>query len=318
MFITISCGNSIPNMDIEISEQADSIINPSSKYIVVLGDVQTYTQDPSLNIYLARSLAWVNGQQNHFGNILCLLQDGDVSNDNYDYQWKAFGDNVSAISKSIPTIVSTGNHDYFWDSDNDPRSSTKINNYLYSYFPHKLIEHSYEEGSVENVIVRNFIHGQRYDIVALEFAPRPQVVMWADSIIAANPDKKYFVMTHEFLLHGKMVKRENSYALRHFKEYPACAPDEIWEMMIRRRDNIVAVLCGHNGFSEQRESENDYGRLVPQILFNLQYQTNGGDTMVELWEFPEKGDSANVRVYHTWERRFLDTPETNYRFRYRY
>ena len=43
-----------------------------------------------------------------------------------------------------------------------------------------------------------------------------------------------------------------------------------------------------------------------------------GDSWVQLWEFPEQGDSVSVSIYNTIRREFHSNPETSFKFRYRY
>lgn len=90
-------------------------------------------------------------------------------------------------------------------------------------------------------------------------------------------------------------------------------------MSLKYPDSLVDLIAvAALSVSEFLETASCIGRMVPQIMFNLQYQENGGDTMVELWEFPQNSDTANVGVYHTWNRRYLDTSETSYKLRYRW
>jgi len=312
------CGNSIPYEDLLIAYEPDSSIDPSREYIAILGDIQAYTSVSVNNGYLMRTLAWLDGQQKHYGNIRCLLQTGDVTDQNSDHEWEVFRNDFEKITEKITTVVTTGNHDYTFESAVPPRLTSRLDDYYSSPRLEECIEHRYDKGSLANIIVRNTVHGERYDIISLEFAPRPEVVAWADSVVSANPAVHYFLMTHEFLWHGKQVNYGESFAYIMFHDSKtAYAPDQVWEKLVYNNDNIVAVLCGHNGFSEFLETANCTGRMVPQIMFNLQYQEHGGDSLVELWEFPENNDTAYVKVYNTWHRQFLDTPETNYKFRYR-
>lgn len=314
----VGCHHSDNFEKLRVVPVVDVAIHPDSEYFVVLGDVQTYVYNAFNRPYLERSLEWIYDQHNFYHNFLCLLQDGDVTETNSAEEWEIFYSLTEELSRTLLTIPATGNHDYSWDYSSNPRFSTRINDYLFNSLLESRIEDSFQPESMENIIVRNSIHGQRYDIIALEFAPRPEVLVWADSVVSSNPARKYFLMTHEFLYYGKRIGWADSYANLQFCGYPACSPDQVWDRLVSKNDNIVAVLCGHNGFCEQLESPNDSGRMVPQILFNLQYQKNGGDTMVQLWEFPPTGDTCYVNVYHTYKRFFLTTPETNYKFRYRY
>ena len=94
-------------------------------------------------------------------------------------------------------------------------------------------------------------------------------------------------------------------------------PRQLWENLISENDNIVCLLCGHNGFSAHLTTLNKSGRDVEQILFNLQYQANGGDGWVQIWEFPKDKDYATVEVYNTITRQFHPDIHS-FQFKYKY
>lgn len=217
-----------------VASVMDSAIHPDSEYFVVLGDVQTYVYHGNNRGYLQYSLEWIKDQHYFYGNFLCLLQDGDITETNSAKEWEIFSGYTEDLSQTLLTIPSTGNHDYTWDYSSNPRFSTRINEYLYTPLLESRIEHFFEPGSMENIIVKNSIHGERYDIISLEFAPRPQVLVWADSVVSSNPDKKYFLMTHEFLYYGTRVEWANSYACLQFGSYPCSSPDQVWDRLVKK------------------------------------------------------------------------------------
>ena len=81
--------------------------------------------------------------------------------------------------------------------------------------------------------------------------------------------------------------------------------------------NLPHLLCGHNGFMQHLFSKNSTGREVAQMLFNLQYQANGGDGWIQLWEIPADRDSIHVQTYNTIRRTFSSDPVGTFKFKYR-
>ena len=299
---------------------ADPILLAESEYIVVLGDIQEYTEHPQYYSYLKHTMNWLWSQKQHGLPVNCILQVGDVTNHNAIYQWTNFHECTAPSAEDILYVTCTGNHDYDWVDNGfiDDRASTHINEF--AGFPHtkaNIIAY-FEPNKLENIVVANTIHGEPFDLLILEFGPRTEVLAWANDYVASRPDRKFILMTHEFLTtKGKRIEA-NSYAEQQFRNTTTSSPEQVWQQLVKNNDNIVCVLCGHNGFSAQLFSENSAGRKVPQILFNLQYQSNGGDGWVQLWEFPAYGDSVSVSVYNTIRREVHPDPATAFKFRYRY
>lgn len=318
--ITCSCNKEYIS---DSQPEKDNTISDNTDYIVVLGDIQEYTAGTGYEPYFRKTMEWIKAQNDK--SIKCILHVGDVTWHNAGYQWECFYNNTVSVAENILYITCTGNHDY--DSDNSgnwvaskiyDRNSTHINEYAKFPLTEKNIVARFETDRIENIVVANEIKGERYDILVLEFGPRTEVLEWANKYVSKHNDRKYILLTHEFLSRGGERISANSFAELQLCNTTWSSPEDVWQKLVKDNDNIVCVLCGHNGFSTQLYSKNTAGREVPQILFNLQYQENGGDGMVQLWEFPEHGDSVSVRVYNTITHEFHSDPSTSFKFRYKY
>lgn len=334
--IIISCDNSQPEgyfvnpanveADYETEEEREDsveiakIYNKDSQYIVVFGDIQEYTTNSKRILYFANSLKWIKEKQDSFQNIQCVLHVGDVTWYNTTTQWEFFQLYAQPFSESIPFITVTGNHDYtFNDGFIDNRSSTLISQYADFPSLESNIIARYDNG-IENIIVKNTINNERYDIIALEFGARPEVVEWADKYIKSNPHTKFIFLTHEWLSHiGKRVSNHSD-AEKQLRNTTFSSPEQIWNKLIYPNDNIVCTLCGHNGQSFVLYSPNVKGRNVPQILFNLQFFENGGNGLIELWEFPPNSNYAKVRIVSTITNSlyYKENLLNYFRFKYKY
>lgn len=314
-----SCGKEELDSEPRILPE-DPVLNGQSDYIVVIGDIQMYTGKLHNMPYYKTTMDWIWSQRQYMKRLNCVLQVGDVSNDNESEQWKRFQDHSAAAAAEIPYITCTGNHDYDWDSHGriNNRNSSRLNDYAAFPLTKSRIVEYFEEGKIDNIVVANTIHGERYDIISLEFGPRTEVVNWAKSHVSAHPERKFILMTHEFLTGKGERVSSGSYAESQIRNSTWSSPEQVWQRLVKDNDNIVCVLCGHNGFCTRLYSTNSAGREVPQILFNLQYQVNGGDAWVQLWEFPEYSDSVNVFVYNTLRREKHTGQSASFKFRYRY
>ena len=126
-------------------------------------------------------------------------------------------------------------------------------------------------------------------------------------------------MTHEYLARKGERVSADSYAELQLRNTTWSTPEKLWTDLIKDNNNIVCVLCGHNGFYGRKFSLNSHGRMVPQVLFNLQYQDHGGDGLIQLWEFPQNNDSVYIDIYHTIQRAwYRDEIFDRFSFRYIY
>lgn len=318
-FVLISCSNN----EFEVTEyyfiEPDKIMNPTSEYMVIIGDIQDYTASAANLPYLTYSLDWIRNQNNFYQNIKCVLQNGDITWGNIEEQWWVGKNAFDHLGDSIMYVWCTGNHDYDWGVSSiiADRNSSMLNLYGHNRLLDENIICEFEPGKLDNIIVKNTINDKRIDIISLEFGARPEVIKWAADFVKENFDRKFILMTHEHLTAaGKLVTIGNSYAHAQFGDFPHTDPEDVWEKLLKPNDNIICLICGHNGFCKYLETENDAGRMVPQILFNLQYQINGGDSMVMLWEFPFGEDKINISVYNTKQKEFYKEDITSFSFRY--
>ena len=294
-------------------------LNMNSTYIAVLGDLQMYTNGNGWHEYYRSTMDWILFQYFDEINFNCILQVGDITNNNYKYQYDLFYKYTVPLAEYIPYIACIGNHDYFRDSYNliHNRNNTLFSDYTSFNLTDSLIVSRFEEGRMENIIIKNEIAGEPYYIITLEFGVRDEVLMWANEFVKQYKDYKFILMTHEYLTgKGERIDHD-SYAESQLRYLTRNSPEQVWQKLVKNNDNIFCVLCGHNGFFTHLLSENASGRLVPQILFNLQYQKNGGDGLVQLWEFPQNSDSVNIRVYNTvlqeWDTR-MDVLKIRYKY----
>lgn len=187
---------------------------------------------------------------------------------------------LSHLGEELLLIPSTGNHDYVWYKGGEirDRNSSLFNSMqCLSSVRREQALLQFENEKLDNIVMPVKVGTDSINIIALEFGPRKEVVAWAGSIVRSKPNKKYLLMTHEWMSRAEKRIDKNSYAARQMPNISHSTPQEIWEKLVYPNDNILCVLCGHNGFCKYLYSTNQAGRKVGQILFNLQYQENGGD-----------------------------------------
>lgn len=290
----------------EIFEQSrDNNLCEECEYLFVLGDIQEYTANKQKMDYYNKTISWIGSQCQYF-DACAIIQTGDITANNHRDQWSHFYSSTHSIADNIPFISCVGNHDYDWNNNLiiESRESTLFSQYTaFSVTLMSLVE-VYQHEKMENSVYKLHINNKEFRILTLEYGTRPAVVNWALSHVKNNPHINYIILTHEFLsANGERLKYYCS-AQEQFKE-DYLFLDQVWETFISECANIKAVICGHNGFNKVLYSDNKYGKSIPQVLFNLQYQENGGNGYVELWEFSKNSNNVYMSIYDTINREFL-------------
>ena len=317
-FIPFSCTTANFEEDTEVVV-ADENLNDQSEYFVVFGDIQEYTVSLATMVSYEKSVDWIQRQLKSGKNIVDVFEVGDVTWSNTRGQWQLFYDSTVSLASQIPYFTCTGNHDYTWDNKSkiQDRYSTLINDYAHFPATDKAILDYYASNSLENYVAR-LSNKEDINLLVLEFGPRQEVVQWAKDYVENHLEDRFILLTHEWLTrYGERIST-GSYAESQFSGYSSYStPEEIWNILVKPNDNIICVLCGHNGFSAKLFSLNDARREVPQILFNLQYQEYGGNGLVQLWEFPENSEYVNICAYDTINKEWYMPDSTFVTFKYR-
>lgn len=275
--------------DPEVS--ADFFINAAdsltAEYIAVAGDIQQLTCYPERRPLLQELMDWLDDfDARRPGRLRAVLQTGDISETNHPTQWLMANETCGAVAARLPFIFSTGNHDYDWTEGSlriTSRRSTNLNLLELREPARRATVAQYEPGRTDNALYRLTLCGKPLMVLALEFAPRPGAVAWADSLLRAMPSERFIILNHEFLNgNGSRVSDRESFCLQQFPADECVTPSQLWERLIYPHDNVRALICGHNGKHAFRSDMNAAGRPVPQILFNLQYYPMGADGMMML------------------------------------
>lgn len=297
-------------------------IDTTATCIAIFGDLQNYTQDDANAEYYNNTLQWLKERQKKHHDIACILHTGDITNNNAGHQWRRFKSSTEIVSGIIPFYTSTGNHDYEAGPDAKiiDRRSTNLMNYYDFPLSFERVVAQYEDHRLENAVYRNYIDGERVDVMMLEFSPRYDVVKWAMAYLKEHSDTKHILVVHEFLGRGGVIIENDNYADKCFGDtgLSACKPKEIWSNIIAPYDNILCVLCGHVcEFIIYNELKNEAGRNVPVIMFNLESKPNGGDGWVMLWEVEHGSDDIAIKFYNTVRHEYFAGEDGYRKFKFR-
>jgi len=294
-------------------------LNRSSDYIAIFGDIQYLTNKNYSYIY-RHSLDWISNEYNKGIPFKCVLHTGDVTQKNREIQWKCFYEETRDLANTIPYFSMIGDHDYTWEEGvyiND-RESTLYNEYLNFPLSEERVVAQFEDGRMENSVVKIDIRGEPLYFLILEFGPREEVVDWAVEYVKAHPDRKFILLNHEYLEKGGERRINNLKCIKRFINSSYTTPDQLWERLIKSNNNILCVLCGHvGGLYALTIERNDFGREVPQIQHNIQSSTYRYDNWLMLWEFPTYSDSVNVSIVNTNTLSYYENNKILFKFRYK-
>ena len=301
-----------------MGKNKSSVLNSKSEYIAIFGDIQYLTNNKYSNIY-RNSIDWILTQYHYGVHINCVLHTGDITNSNEKYQWKSFQQETKPLAEIIPYFSMIGDHDYTWDEGLIyDRQSTLFNNYVQFPLSTSKVVEWFEEGRMENIVVENTVHGQRLDLMILEFGPRKEVIAWADAYVKSHSDHRFILMTHEYLEQGGGRRSKNLKMKRRLKNTTYTTPDGTWNKLVKCNDNICVVLCGHvGGLYAITFNENDFGHEIPQIQHNIQGSKYRYDNWLMLWEFPIDSDYAKVSIFNTKQLEYYNNEKVLFTFKYR-
>lgn len=279
-------------------------LDSTSEYILVIGDIQDYTYDAKLaRKQFRQTMDWAYAMHRKGYQIDAILQTGDLTNNDEKWQYEVFEYYTKKVAEQVLYVPIIGNHDYTWGANSiiNNRQDTRYNQFTHFANLEEHVVKYYEEGRLENIIVKTTVHSRPFYILALEYGPRPDVLQWAAAFVSTHPDDEFLLMTHEYISRqGQRINDAGSDGIRQFSGQPATSPETIWQQLVFPYNNVRCVLCGHNGFSQRLFTPNAAGREVPQILFNLQYLPNGGDGYIMVWELPKGSRMVKARTISTF------------------
>lgn len=318
IFLFSSCSAETDN-DFDYSKNGINL-NRTSEYVAIFGDIQYYTNAIYNHLY-KYSCNWILSQKLSGVNINCVLHTGDLTQSDTGGLWKYFLSATQELASEVPYFSMIGDHDYTW-SDGiyiDDRNNTQFNEYVQFPLSIDKVAAWYEEGRMENTIIKNYIHGVPVYLLILEFGPRKEVVEWADLYVKTHPNINFILMTHEYLEMGGGRRSNNLKSQIRLRNTTYLTPDELWNKLVKCNNNIICILCGHvGGLYALTVEANNYGREIPQIQHNIQSSAYRYDNWLMLWEFPKNIDSVNVSIINTKSLVYFEDKPILFKFKYRF
>ena len=270
--------------------------------MVVFPDTQKYRTATTWPIWNQMS-QWVVDNKDARG-IQVVLHEGDITDQNYDWEWAGAANAMGRLNGQVPYILATGNHDYY----NGP---LKLNDYFslsdnpLNNSPDGIMTIERIPGDLENVYATfTAPDGRNMLIFGLEFIPSAEVTTWANEIAALPQYADYtaVVLTHHLLQEGPATMDGEPTPLLNGSGWV------LWRDLISKHQNFEMAFNGHEldntdtdpygPLTTARETRiGDAGNKTELMVFNSQEQPAGGNGYLRLVEFMDDGRTVQIKTY---------------------
>ena len=265
--------------------------------MAVVGDTQYVSVNNPENFHYIYDYILENVDKK---NIKFVIGLGDITDSDSDTEWALDIEEIKRMDDVVPYSLVRGNHD----------SKDRFNSYV-SYDGEKTaFAGAYEDGSELNTYHTFSVGNIKYMVVCLDYGAKDEVLEWAGEVIEAHPDHNVIITTHSYLFRDGSTLDEND----------TCPPtlsggynngDHMWDKLIKKYENIVLVLSGHDPSESivRSVSKGDNGNNVVQMLIDTQNvdKSNkdiGGLGNVAIFHFSEDGKTVQVRYYSTIQQKY--------------
>ena len=301
-------------------------IESGSWTIALLPDTQHYA-DKYPQHYNAQTTWLAEHAKTH--NIRFVLHEGDITNANTERQWDNALHSMNILNDVVPYAMAIGNHDCGMHGGSADRT-THFNDPKYfgpgsAYAKQKTVGGFFAKDKTDNSF-HTFDDGKRdWLILALEWAPRDEVVEWAQGVLKSHPNHQAMLVTHAYMYYDdtrydwaakekSQTWNPHAYAMMKNPSETANDGEQLWKKLIEPHKNFRFAFNGHvigdgTGFLSSRGK---HGNVVHQMLANYQFKHEGGDGDMRLIEFKPDGNSLTVRTYSPVLNRYDKAPDQQF------
>jgi hypothetical protein len=276
--------------------------------IMVVPDTQYYSQKyPDI---FHKQIQWIGDNLQRY-NVPFVLQLGDITETAADAEWEVAKAAFARLDGKVPYVLTPGNHDY-----GDRLQVLSKRSAMSRYFPVSLFEKMSTFGGVydaqpdksDNSYHKFEAGGRKWLVIALEFAPRNDVVRWAGDICAKHPDHSVIIITHAYLeaKTNQRIAFTGGYGYKPAPAAPGAPPPEkpdlnlgvdLWNKLASQHENVAMVLCGHTSYTNKKSDKGKAGNVVHEVVVDYQRDVNGGNGWMRLLQVLPDGRTVRTRDY---------------------
>ena len=289
--------------------------------LAVLPDTQFYALKYP-EIYDAQT-KWIAENVKRY-NIAYVLHVGDITDKNTTPEWEVAAKAHARLEGVVPCALLPGNHDL--GQGRKSGLSAAFPPAVFKKLPTFGAFYDKEPARSDNSFHLFEAGGRKWLILAIEYAPRNDVLRWADEVAKQHPDRSVIMITHAYLRPDNtrydhrvkiMVKgKESNKGLGKsvLAQDPAGFNDgeEMWQKLISPNANFAFVISGHVCITGRRTDTGKHGNPVHQILVDYQNQPNGGNGYLRLLQFTPDLKTVKVSDYSPTLDKISETPNSSF------
>lgn len=232
-------------------------------------------------------------------NVKFVFGLGDITNKSTQAEWDVSTENIFKMDGKVPYSIVRGNHDKAV-SFKTAFPLSKYQSVLGGTYLNSMLN-TWQTFSVGSI---------KYLVFTLDYGAADDVLDWAGRIISEHPDHNVIITTHAYLFRDGTTLDKND----------VCPPstsggynngDDMWEKLIKKHENIVLVISGHDPCSQiiTTQTKGDNGNTVTQMLIDGQGVDSslGGVGLVATFYFSEDGRDVTVDYYSTIKEKYFMT-----------
>ncbi len=224
---------------------------------------------------------------------------GDITDDSTKAEWDLAKKNITRMDGVVPYSLVRGNH----DTEATMMKFFPISEYkdkLGGFYNTKNIFNSWQELIVGEI---------KYLIFTLDYGASDAVLKWAEEIIVAHPEHNVIITTHAYLFRDGTTLDSGDVVPPSNKGSQYNNGDHMWDKLIKKHENIVLVLSGHDpcDYVVCAQDKGVNGNTVTQFLIDPQGvdKAQGGVGLVTMFYFSADGKTMQVETYSTDRKAFF-------------
>ena len=209
--------------------------------IVLVPDTQRFAEQTGglQSSVITHLVEWIAEHRDAW-RIELVAQVGDIVNNTQAIQYdRALAWYRALDDAGVPYALAIGNHDYATVATRD---SSLYNSYFtqtrYAALPW-WNGGFFEAGKTDNLWFTTTLGGERFLVITLEFQPRQAAVDWAGALLAAHPDQRAILVTHDFMTQTGALSTARAITGGNVGQ-------ELYDELVRTHPNVFLVLNGHH------------------------------------------------------------------------
>lgn len=279
--------------------------------LVILPDTEVYSRAYPQH-YKAQTQWIADHTKSH--SIKYVLHEGDITDNNLPEQWDNAVQAMKILDGKVPYAIVPGNHDYGPNGDAADRTTMFTEERYFGIGSPNSHQPSiggfFEADSTENSYHAFDAGDREWLVIGLEWAPRDEVVEWANKVVAAHPDHSIMLLTHAYMYYddtrydwatkgNNQTWNPHSYGVAKVPRETVNDGEQLWQKLVSKYPNFRFTFNGHvlEDGTGRLVSKGVHGNTVHQILANYQFKEEGGRGDMRLLEFLADGKTVKVRTY---------------------